>query len=279
VFYLGFDSKNNVERIGKRSQPVDTRGELILTGIRTLDQKLGMELSSRRGIPDGSLVLASYPSDTSIPKLFIQRILLNWAQDVENNLVFYIHSEKPHNLVKRSFQAYDWDVTPLEGKSLFFEDMYNLSSASMTSSLKFGRIEVKRKTYVKKIIDRMIHVKEDQNKQCFSIFDDLLWMKEDRLDEDSNALIVFLKEVIGSFTKIGGVHFFLLPQNILEPVAERILMNAAQGIFYFSRRTVGSRLKDNFAITKLMGISYISETLEVTPSESEGFKIESTAKI
>ena len=173
MFYLGFDSKNNIERIGKRSQPVDTRGELILTGIRTLDQKLGMELSSRRGIPDGSLVLASYPSDTSIPKLFIQRILLNWAQDMENNLVFYIHSEKPYNLVKRSFQAYDWDVTPLEGKSLFFEDMYNLSSASMTSSLKFGRIEVKRKTYVKKIIDRMIHVKEDQNKQCFSIFDDL----------------------------------------------------------------------------------------------------------
>ena len=106
-----------------------------------------------------------------------------------------------------------------------------------------------------------------------------LWMKEDRLDEDSNELITFLKDSIMSFAHIEGVHFFLLPQDVLDPVAERIIMNAAQGIFYFSRSRVGSRIKDNFAITKLMGVAYISETLEITPSEAEGFKIEATAKI
>ena len=61
--------KGGVDRIGKKDRNVDTRGELIQTGIRTLDQKLGMEMSSRRGIPNGSLILVSYPSDTVIPQI------------------------------------------------------------------------------------------------------------------------------------------------------------------------------------------------------------------
>ena len=268
-----------IERIGKERPPIDTRGGLIQTGIRSLDQKLGLELSSRKGIPTGSMIVISYPSETVIPKLFVQRILLNWAQDVERNIVFYIHSALPFELVKRSFQAYRWNIEPFINKSLFFEDMYNLRSATMGTALKLGRIEIRRRTYVKKIIERMKHVKKTQNKNCFSLFDDLLWMKEDELDEDPTALILFLKDMVRSFTEIGGVHFLLLPQDILDPVAERIIMNAAQGIFYFSRNTVGSKIKDNFAITKLMGVAYISETLELTPSEVEGFKIESTSKI
>lgn len=271
--------KGGIERIGKKDQSIDSRGELILTGIRSLDQKLGMEMSARRGIPTGSFILVSYPSATVIPTLFIQRILLNWAAKTEDNVIFYVHSGRPYDHVLRSFHAYEWDVTPFEGKNWYFENMFDLSSSTMNSALKLGKIEVQRKTYVKRVIDRMLHVKETQGKQCFSVFDDLLWMKEDRLDENSNSLITFLKSSIMSFAKIGGVHFFLLPQGILDPVAERILMNAAQGIFYFSRNTVGSRIKDNFAITKLMGVAYISETLDITPSEVEGFKIESTAKI
>ena len=276
---MGMGTQNGgIERIGKSDSSKDTRGDLIQTGIRSLDQKLGMEMSSRKGLPQGSLILVSYPSDTVIPTLFIQRILLNWALD-KNNVIFYVHSSRPYGHVKDSFKAYEWDVSPYEGKNWYFENMFDLSSSSMASSLKLGKIEVRRKTYVKKIIDRMIHVKENQNKQCFSVFDDLLWMKEDRLDEDSNDLITFLKGITMSFTQIGGVHFFLLPQGILDPVAERIIMNAAQGIFYFSRNTVGSRIKDTFAITKLMGVAYVSENLDLTPSEVEGFKIESTAKI
>ncbi|MHA2357927.1 MAG: RAD55 family ATPase [Candidatus Heimdallarchaeaceae archaeon] len=272
-------SKEGIDRIGKKEKAKDSRGELILTGIRSLDQKLGMELSSRRGIPEGSLILVSYPSDTVIPTLFVQRILLNWAQKKGENVIFYVHSSRPYDHVLRSFQAYEWDVTPYENKNWYFENMFDLSSSTMTSALKLGKIEVRRKTYVKRIIEKMLHVKDTQNKQCFSVFDDLLWMKEDRLDEDSNALITFIKDAIMSFARIGGVHFFLVPQGVLDPVAERIIMNASQGIFYFSRNTVGSRIKDNFAITKLMGVAYISETLEVSPSEAEGFKIESTAKI
>jgi hypothetical protein len=271
--------KGGIDRIGKKESIKDLRGELILTGIRSLDQKLGMELSKRRGLPEGSLILVSYPSDTVIPTLFVQRILLNWAQQSEDNIIFYVHSGRPYNHVLRSFQAYEWDVKPFEGKNWYFENMFDLSSSAMASALKLGKIEVRRKTYVKKVIERMLHVKETQNKKCFSVFDDLLWMKEDRLDEDSNALITFLKDSIMSFAQIEGIHFFLLPQDVLDPVAERIIMNAAQGIFYFSRSTVGSRIKDNFAITKLMGVAYISETLEITPSEAEGFKIEATAKI
>ncbi|MHA1259726.1 MAG: hypothetical protein ACTSSG_06750 [Candidatus Heimdallarchaeaceae archaeon] len=268
-----------IERIGKKSATLDTRGELILTGIRSLDQKLGMEMSSRKGLPKGSLILVSYPSDTVIPTLFIQRILLNWAANKEENVIFYVHSSRPYDHVLRSFKAYEWDVSPFEGKNWYFENMFDLTSSTMNSTLKLGKIEVRRKTYVKRVLDRMMHVKETQKKQCFSVFDDLLWMKEDRLDEDSNALITFLKNTIMTFAKIGGVHFFLLPQGILEPVAERIIMNASQGIFYFSRSVIGSKIKDNFAITKLMGVAYISETLDITPSEIEGFKIESTAKI
>lgn len=271
--------KGGVEKIGKKARNADTRGELIHTGIRTLDQKLGMEMSSRRGIPNGSLILVSYPSDTVIPKLFIQRILLNWAKKAQENVIFYVHSSTPYDSVLKSFQAYGWDVSPYEGKNWYFENMFDLASSTMSSTLKLGKIEVRRRTYAKKIIDRMIHVNETQNKQCFSVFDDLLWMKEDRLDEDAAALIAFLKNTLISLAKLGGVHFFLIPQGIIDPVAERILMNAAQGIFYFTRNSVGSKIKDTFAITKLMGVAYVSETLDITPSETEGFKIESTAKI
>ena len=271
--------QGGVERIGKKGKAIDTRGELILTGIRSLDQKLGMEMSNRRGLPNGSLIFVSYPSDTVIPKLFIQRILLNWAQNMQENIIFYVHSSSPYDNVIRSFQAYEWDVSPYEGKNWYFENMFDLTSSAMSSTLKLGKIEVRRRTYAKKIIDRMIHVKETQGKNCFSVFDDLLWMKEDRLDEDSSALIAFLKNTLMSLAKIGGVHFFLVPQDVLDPVAERIIMNSAQGIFYFTRNTMGSRIKDTFAITKLMGVAYVSETLDITPSEVEGFKIESTAKI
>ena len=268
-----------IERIGKKQASEDSRGDLILTGIRSLDQKLGMELATRRGIPQGSFILVSYPPGTVIPTLFIQRILLNWAQQSANNVIFYVHSSRPYDHVQNSFKSYNWDVSPYEGKNWYFENMFDLSSSSMTSALKLGKIEVKRKTYVNRILDRMLHVKESQNKQCFSVFDDLLWMKEDRLDEDSTELIAFMKSTIMHFTKIGGVHFFLLPQGVLEPVAERIIMNSAQGIFHFSRNAVGSRIKDTFAITKMMGIAFVSENLDITPSEAEGFKIESTAKI
>ncbi|MCG3217233.1 MAG: hypothetical protein KAS63_10925 [Candidatus Heimdallarchaeota archaeon] len=272
-------SKEGLERIGKKNTTVDSRGELFLTGIRTLDQKLGMEMSTRRGLPKGSIILVSYPSGTVIPTLFVQRILLNWAQNKGENVIFYIHSSRPYNHVINSFRAYEWDIGPYENKNWFFENMFDLSSSAMTSTLKLGKIEVRRKTYVKRVIDRMLHVKENQKKQCFSVFDDLLWMKEDRLDEDSNALIAFLRRTIISFSELGGVHFFLLPQDVLEPVAERIIMNAATGIFHFSRNILGSKIKDTFAITKLMGVAYISENLDISPSEAEGFKIESTAKI
>ncbi|MHA1198371.1 MAG: hypothetical protein ACTSQF_03370 [Candidatus Heimdallarchaeaceae archaeon] len=268
-----------VERIGKKQASKDSRGELLLTGIRSLDQKLGMEMATRRGIPQGSFILVSYPPGTVIPTLFIQRILLNWAKQSTDNVIFYVHSSRPYDHIQNSFKAYNWDVSPYEGKNWYFENMFDLSGSAMTSALKLGKIEVKRKTYVNRILDRMIHVKESQKKQCFSVFDDLVWMKEDRLDEDSSALITFIKRSIMNFTKIGGVHFFLLPQGVLEPVAERIIMNAAQGIFHFTRTTSGSRIKDTFAITKLMGVAFVSENLDITPSESEGFKIESTAKI
>ena len=197
---------------------------------------------------------------------------------LDKNVVFYVHSSKPFNLVEQSYSAYNWDVAPYKDKSLLFENMYDMAS-STTTSTKLGRIEVKRRTYVKRIIEKMRHVSRTQKKNCFSVFDDLLWMKEDGLDADPNALILFLKDVIKMFDEIGGVHFFLLPQEILDPVAERIILNNVQGIFHFTRDRVGSSLRDTFTISKLMGVAYISEVLDLTPSEAEGFKIESTAKI
>ncbi len=269
--------KGVIERIGKVDRTVDSI-PLIKTGIRSLDQKFGMELSSKRGIPSGSVIVVSYPASSVIPLLFVQRIVLNWAQRLDFNRVFYVHSSKPFNLIEQSYQAYNWDISPYKDKSFFFENMYDMDS-STTTSIKIGKIEVKRKTYVKRIVEKMLHVKETQKKHCFSVFDDLLWIKEDKLDDDPNSLISFLKQLIQMFSKIGGVHFFLLPQNILNPVAEQIILNYVQGIFRFTRDRVGSMLRDTFVISKLMGVAYISEVLDVSPSEEEGFKIESTGKI
>ncbi len=274
----GQKPSDGIERIGRRGAPTDAEKALIQTSIHSLDQKLGLELAVRKGIPQGSLILVYYPSETTMPTLFIQRILLNWAKNMENNMVFYVHSTKPLELVLRSFESYNWKYEEYKGKNLIFENMYDMTSTFSTST-KLSRIEVRRRTYIKKIIEKMYYVKENQRKRCFSVFDDLLWMVEDRLDGDHNALILFLKEIIELFTKIGGVHFFLLPQNILDPIAERIIMNAVHGIFYFSREKMGGKIRENFTITKLTGVPHVSEILELTPSETEGFKIESTGKV
>ena len=249
----------------------------FLTKIRTLDGRLGMELSREKGIPDGTLILVRMDSDASIPRLLIQRILLNWATD-PNVYTYYIHSSRPYDLVKRDFSAFNWNYESLLNQSLFFEDMYGMSDRSSTSALKLGPIMVKRKTYLLQLFDKMI-LSRKEGKTCFSIVDDLLWIKEDGIDQDPSGTIQLMKEIGSKILEIGGVHFLLLPKDILPNDVEHIIMSYSSGILEFGRNLFGSRLRDTLTITKLLGVAYIPESMEIRPDENEGFKLEITSKV
>ena len=244
----------------------------------SLDQKLGMEFSDVKGIPDGTLILVKVPPSASIPLLFVQRILLNWATN-ENNYIFYMFSSRPKTLIQRELNAYNWSTSEYEGRNWFWQDMRQVTTTHRASSTRVGAIDIKRKTYTKHIFKSMEQYKKEKGIIPFSIIDDLLWMKEELLDENPSEVMGFLKDLLDLIQVIGGVHFFMLPNGILNPVVERILEAFSQGIFNFTRDIRGAKLRDFLTITKLTGVAFVSEELEVTPSETLGFQIESTRKI
>lgn len=125
----------------------------------------------------------------------------------------------------------------------------------------------------------MVHLSKNQGSKCFSVVDNLLWIKEEELDEKPDALIEFLKDLTDLILQIGGVHFLLLEKDIINPVAERLIMSNVQGIFDFSRGQKGAKTVDRFSISKLVGLAFISENMEISPSETLGFIIESTGAI
>jgi hypothetical protein len=259
----------------------DDEGEIYKhkTGIVSLDNRLGMTYSDDKGIPDKSLILVHSPADSNMATLLIQRILTNLCERDENNFIFYIHSSRPKTLIMRDFTAYNVDIKPFVGKRWLFKDMYGLSGSIRASSSKIGKIDIRRKTYIKHIFKDMVHISKNQNKQCFSVVDNLLWIKEEVLDEKPDALIEFLKDLTDLILQIGGIHFLLLEKDIINPVAERLIMSSVQGIFDFSKGKKGTKTVDTFRISKLVGLAFISETMEISPSETLGFMIESTGAI
>ena len=89
----------------------------------------------------------------------------------------------------------------------------------------------------------------------------------------------FLKELTDIIVDVGGVHFMVLPKDILEPTAQNIIISIVNGIIEFSRIVVGTKNQDRISIIKMMGVSYDSEILDITPDEQVGLRIESTAKM
>ncbi len=250
-----------------------------LTGLRSLDQKLGMEFSHEKGIPNGTIILVNAPPSSNLPTLFVQRILLNLVEQDPNNIVFYLYSSRPRSQIVREFHSYNWDVERFENSQWFWENMYKVSSPHKASSSRIGNIDIRRKTYIKRLFHRILQIHQSRGHTPFTCIDNLLWMKEELLDEDPASVIEFLKHIQDYVDAVGGIHFLLLPKGILNPVAERILEATVQGIFDFKREIRGNRVRDYFVISKMVGLSYVSETLEVSPSEEQGFRIESTAKI
>ena len=249
------------------------------TGITSLDNRLGMTFSDDKGIPDKSLILVHSPADSNMATLLIQRMLTNLCEMDENNFVFYIHSSRPRSLIMRDFTAYNVDIKPYIDKRWLFKDMYGLSGSIRASSSKIGKIDIRRKTYIKHIFKDMAHITKGGKNQCFSVVDNLLWIKEEQLDEKPDALIEFLKDLTDLILQIGGIHFLLLEKDIIDPVAERLIMSSVQGIFDFSKGSKGTKTVDTFRISKLVGLAFTSETMEISPSETLGFMIESTGAI
>ncbi len=251
----------------------------FLTGLPSLDQKLGMELSLDKGIPNGSIIMVHTPPSSNLPTLFIQRVLLNFVEQSPDHVVFYLYSSRPKNQILREFHAYNWNVEKYENQQWFWENMYQVSSPHRASSARIGNIEIKRKTYIKRVYRRIEQIQQMKEIIPFTCIDNLLWMKEEQLDENPSMVIEFLRDIQNYVNEIGGVHFFIVPKGILNPVAENIIEATVQGIFDFDREIRGNKVRDFFFIAKMVGLSYISETLEVAPSEEQGFRIESTSKI
>ena len=256
-----------------------TTEKKFLTGLPSLDQKLGMEMSIDKGIPNGSVIMVHTPPSSNLPTLFIQRVLLNFVEQDPKHVVFYLYSSRPKIQIIREFEAYNWKVEPYENKQWFWENMYQLSSPHRASSARIGNIDIKRKTFIKRVYRRIEQIQQMKDIVPFTCIDNLLWMKEEQLDENPSAVIKFLREILDYVNKIGGIHFLIIPKGILNPVTENIIEATVQGIFDFEREIRGNKVRDYFFIAKMVGLSYVSETLEVAPSEEQGFRIESTSKI
>lgn len=251
------------------------------TGLPVLDQRLGGEFSTdEAGLPGGSLILIHAPPETNLGTLFAQRIVMNLIDNTPNGRAFFMHSSRPQHIVRKEFKAYNWDVETYESQGKWeFIDMWHITSSHVASSSRIGKIDIRRKAYLKQAFRRILQVHQTENITCFSVVDNLLWLKEDDFDQEPSKLLDYFKELIDIIVQIGGIHFLVLPKEILSTTAEKTIMSIMNGIFDFSRSIIGSRNQDQLAIVKMMGINYKSDILDITPDRQVGLRIESTGKI
>jgi len=251
------------------------------TGMTVLDQRLGGETRSEAvGIPSGSLVLIHAPPETNLGTLFAQKILMNLLENIPNARGYYMHSSRPQHVVRKEFSAYNWDISELENTSRWeFIDMWHITSSHVASSSRIGKIDIRRKSYLKQAFRRMLQVQQTEGIPTFSVVDNLLWLKEDDFDQSPSKLLDYFKELTDLVVELGGVHFLVLPKDILDNTAEKIIMSIMNGIFNFDRTVVGSKNQDQFSVIKMMGVTYKSDILDITPDQDVGLRIESTGKI
>ncbi|MHA2503975.1 MAG: RAD55 family ATPase [Candidatus Kariarchaeaceae archaeon] len=263
---------------GTQPQDVDI---YYSTGMTVLDQRLGYDTGSDAvGIPNGSLILIHAPPETNLGTLFAQKILMNLLEGAPNAMAYYMHSSRPQHIVRKEFQAYNWDISKFEGTNQWeFVDMWHITSSHVASSSRIGKIDIRRKSYLKQAFQKMLQRKETEDISCFSVIDNLLWLKEDDFDRSPSKLLDYFKELTDLIVEIGGVHFLVLPKGILDDTAEKIIMSIMNGIFNFDRSVVGSKNQDQFAVIKMMGVTYKSDILDITPDHQVGLRIESTGKI
>ncbi|MHA2249830.1 MAG: RAD55 family ATPase [Candidatus Kariarchaeaceae archaeon] len=252
------------------------------TGMTVLDQKFsGDEMDdSKKGIPGGSLILIHAPPQTNLATLFAQKVLLNCLETVENAKAYYMHSSRPRHIIEKEFDAYNWDYSKFQAQNRWeFVDMWHITSSHTASSSKIGKIDIRRKTYLKQAFKKMIQVHENENVTCFSVVDNLLWLKEEDFDREPSRILEFFKDLTDIIVHVGGVHFFVLPKGILYDVTENMISSVVNGIIDFDRYVSGTRNQDRLSVVKMMGVSYSSDILDITPDHVEGLRIESTGKI
>lgn len=251
------------------------------TGMTVLDQRLSSDIQSDIiGIPGGSLVLIHAPPATNLGTLFAQKVLLNILNEIPQSKAYYMHSSRPQHIVRKELNAYKWDITAYEETDRWeFIDMWHITSSHVASSSRIGKIDIRRKSYLKQAFRRMEQVHTTEGVPCFSVVDNLLWLKEDDFDRNPSKLLDYFKELTDLIVKIGGIHFLVLPKGILVDTAEKIIMSIVNGIFEFSRTIVGNQNQDQLSIIKMMGVAYKSDILDITPDQQVGLRIESTGKI
>lgn len=253
------------------------------TGLTALDAKFGIDETddeSKRGIPGGSLVLIHAPPQTNLGTLFVQKVMLNLLETIDNAKVFYMHSSRPQHIIIKEFKAYKWDISNFQVENRWeFVDMWHITSSHIASSSKIGKIDIRRKTYLKQAFKKMVQVHNTEKVICFSVTDNLLWLKEENFDQEPSKILEFFKDLTDLIVKIGGIHFFVLPKGILYDVTENMISSVVNGIIDFSREKVGNKNQDRLSIVKMMGVSYSSDILDITPDSREGLRIESTAKL
>lgn len=251
------------------------------TGETILDQKLGGRFSEeQKGIPAGSIVLIYGPPESNLSTLFAQKMLLNLLDTNPNSRAYYLHSSRPQHIIVKEFEAYNWDIEDYKKDNRWkFVDMWDITSSHVASSSKIGKIDIRRKTYLKQAFRKMASDFITDGVICFSVTDNLLWLKEDEFDKSASKLLEFFKELTDLIVKVGGVHFLVLPKGILVETAQNIIISMSNGIIEFSRDIIGNKNQDKISIVKMMGVSYESEVLDITPDQSVGLRIESTGKL
>ncbi len=255
--------------------------KLYKTGINALDNRLGSKFSNdRRGIPAASIILVFHPPETNLGTLFVQKVLMNLLSFNENSKGYYIHSSRPQHIIMNEFRAYNWDIsTYINQKRWEFNNMWHITSSHVASSSKIGKIDIRRKTYLKQAYLKILQNYQLHKEDYFTVVDNLLWLKEEEFDKKASNLLEFFKELTDIITQIGGIHFFILPKGILEKSAENLIISTVTGIFDFTRTVMGNKNQDQLSIIKMMGVSYDSDILDISPDPKQGLRIETSEKL
>ncbi|MDH5645949.1 MAG: hypothetical protein OEZ01_08070, partial [Candidatus Heimdallarchaeota archaeon] len=141
-----------------KGEPEDTN-IYYSTGLPSLDRRFGTDSQDHSGIPGGSLVLIHLPPESNLGSLFAQKVVMNLLETYEGGRTYYMHSSRPQHIVLKEFNAYGWDISKFQQEKRWeFIDMWHITSSHVASSSKIGKIDIRRKAYLKQAFQRMLKV-------------------------------------------------------------------------------------------------------------------------
>ncbi len=218
---------------------------LLKTWIDSLDEFLG------GGLPDKSLVLMTGEPGSGHDVL-AQQILYQNA--VHMGRVAYLSTFRDSDALKEDFEAFGWNVTPLqENGNWLFLDAHSPNAAE---------------TLLKEIPAIMANGR-------WILLDSLSYLI---LTQPYKSVINIVELLSETAKKIGGIHFLLLTQKMQAPEIETAIQHLADGVIQLSALEIQGGIDRRMKIKKMQRVVYEPRLIPFNITEN-GIAIETAVRI